>query len=549
MYSLLIAEDELSMRKWLIRKIDWNSLGFKVTTVAVDGQEAWEMLQNDSGIQVLLTDIRMPVMDGLELVRKTKEAGLGCEVVILSGYGDFDYAREAIRNGVANYLLKPITQDKIRECFLELKNRLDEKQKLKHEKQQAYWFQKNETEMRKMDFFRKWLQRKMPISLVKDRLSELGMRVPQGQSFAVVAEIDGYRNLVSSYTPEDLHLCRFSIQNVLEEVAMIEGACASQFFNDSQLFFWFPLYTFDEGGRFERIGEQFQQAIHRFVRAFPVTVSVASGNPIESMEQLPDSFNAALLALESKFFKGKSSLCRYEMSASGSEFEEAQASDIAKRFIMAFKQGDREQSLHLMGEYRSVITECKRKDTIIYMVKELLINLNRQMRDSLGMPLQDGFVAFLMEEVQKIETMEELSAASDKWIMTILDGVLLMREHEISSVRKGIRYVNLHLNRDISLQEVASFVGVSASYFSTQFKLEHGENFIDFLVRARMEKAVNLLENTGLTIAAIGEAIGYNSYRYFTKVFKDRFGITPTQYRERIGQRSENTYISKENGL
>jgi two-component system response regulator YesN len=540
MYSLLIAEDEPSMRKWLTCKVDWNSLGFKVVAVAVDGQEAWEMLQNESGFQVLLTDIRMPIMDGLELVRKTKEAGLGCDVVILSGYGDFDYAREAIRNGVASYLLKPITQDKINECFVELRARLDEKMTIKIEKQHAYRYQKNEAELAKMEFFKKWLQRRMDISLVENRLSELTVRVPTGKSFAVIAEIDGYNSLVSAYTPEDVQLCRFSIQNVLEEVAMIEGGCVSQFINDSQLFFWFSLHMSEDGNRFERIGEQFQQAIRRFVRAFPVTVSVASGLTIESIEQLPNSFDSALLAIESKFFKGKSAICSYEQVASGPEFKESQASDIAKRFILAIKQGEREESLLLMGEYRSVIAESQHRDTVIYMVKELLINLNRQMRDSLGMPLQDGFVTFLMEEVQTIETMEELKMASDKWILTLLDGIRIMHEHEISLVGKGIRYVNLHLDRDISLQEVASFVGLSASYFSTQFKQEQGENFIDYLVRGRMEKALSLLENTGDTIATIGEAIGYNSYRYFTKVFKDHYGLTPTQYRERIGQRMKN---------
>lgn len=138
-----------------------------------------------------------------------------------------------------------------------------------------------------------------------------------------------------------------------------------------------------------------------------------------------------------------------------------------------------------------------------------------------------------IEEIRCQETYAELAEKAKELIQFMLQSIAI-EALSLSPVSKGIEYMKIKLSRDISLHEVAEYVGISASYFSTLFKQEKGYNFVDSLVRLRMEKSLELLEGTALTVAQVGDEVGYQSYRYFTKVFKDYYKMTPTQFRERL---------------
>jgi two-component system, response regulator YesN len=210
--------------------------------------------------------------------------------------------------------------------------------------------------------------------------------------------------------------------------------------------------------------------------------------------------------------------------------------DLEKKMITLFKQGESEAGFQYVDNFLHSVSRLEESaDSIRFAIGEMLVQLFRQLREVKSLPVPSKVMETFIEEIQCQETFVELAEKSKELIKFILHTVAL-EGMTLSFAAKGVEYMKLKLNRDISLQEVADYVGISPSYFSVLFKQENGVNFVDFLVRLRMEKSFELLEKTGFTVARIGDEVGYRTYRYFSKVFKDYYGMTPTQFRDRLKQ-------------
>ncbi|WP_227014044.1 helix-turn-helix domain-containing protein [Paenibacillus psychroresistens] len=164
---------------------------------------------------------------------------------------------------------------------------------------------------------------------------------------------------------------------------------------------------------------------------------------------------------------------------------------------------------------------------------DVMTDMGKQLRELNSLSLHDGQMQSFIEDIKHSETIDELKAKTKELLESILSYARL-GHIDMSPITKSVEYIQSNIHKDISLLEVADYVGMSPSYFSKLFKQVQGNNFIDFMITMRMEKAIDLLEKTTQTIAQIGLEVGYQSYRYFTKVFKDHYEITPTQYRDNV---------------
>jgi len=517
-----------------MNKIEWETFGFQVVGVAEDGEMAWDILQNDPNIDVVMTDIRMPYMDGIELISRIRGAGLDIEVLVSSGYGDFSYAQKAIRLHVAAYLLKPITQAQLKLEFESLKMELDEKYMRKNEMLEAGRIRKEKESLAKTEFFHRCLIQEEELPELAQQLRLLDERFLRIPYLAVVASIDHFIQFTKTYSANDRKLCSFIVMNILSEISRSRDCLEAVFLKPNRYVFFIPAHSLGKSAAdFTReLGYEFQQALKTYLKVYHITISVGASEPVRGAEGLLDGYRKAVQALEHKFFTGGTSITN-QSELTGWNEESHYSLDWEKTIISKLKQKEFDSAYIevdcLFDGYKSQGTA----DGIKWIAGELLINITKQLTDLRSIHVSSEVMRKLLDELQQMETLAELKEKI-KQLIRFIESMIQINSLELSPVAKGIEYIKLNLNRDLSLQEVAEYTGISPSYFSTQFKHAQGQNFIDYVITLRMEKAQELLEKTQMTIMEIGEQVGYHSYRYFTRVFKEHYGLTPSQYRGRV---------------
>lgn len=537
MYKLLIVEDELSTRKWFAKVIDWAQSGFEVVAIMEDGQQAWEFVQQGNDVDVVMTDIRMPNMDGLELAQHIRSLpGKPLEIVVLSGFGEFEYAQQAIKLGVRDYLLKPATKEQLTEIFDKIACRLDERHLESSKMIFADQMKKEKESLEKAHFYERWLVRKESQAMQEAWMdsSKLKLQPLDHSFFMLVAECDDYAKFTELYSNEDQKLCRFIVHNILDEIAQSHGAIDSVVLAPNQYIF---LMNGDAGnGKADnglQAGLAFQTALSTYLRLFEVRISVGCSPTFNHLSDAPAAYDQAVKALEHKFFMGKGTVQSYN-ACPQKQNENHYPIELEKMLIASFKQNDETEGYARLDEFLHCL--CRNggsADAIRFAVGEMLVSLFRQLREVKSLPVSSEIMESFIEEIRRLETYAELVEKAKELIRFVLQTIAI-EGLALTPVAKGVEYMKLKLGRDISLQEISDYVGISPSYFSALFKQEKGHNFVDFLVRLRMEKSLELLEQTSLTVAQIGEEIGYQSYRYFTKVFKDYYRMTPTQFRDKL---------------
>ncbi|MCU6708572.1 response regulator [Paenibacillus sp. J5C_2022] len=535
MYRLLVVEDEYASRRWLLKKLDWEQLGFHEVVSAENGVQALAMLSEMGGVDAVITDIRMPLMDGLQLAGEIRSLYPQAEIVILSGFGDFEYAQQAIRFEVRDYLTKPISKERLEQVAERVKIRLDDKYLQTTKMQQAVWLQKEKTELEKTNVLFRWLRDKEKVSAFHLKMQQFGIQFHHPEYWILVVELDEYHKFRFRYNQEDRDLCTFIISNIFGEVMNPYGSIGSTHSDRGQFVFIMP-YDQSQGDWEQyalRIGEQLIESLHKHLKLFKVSVSVGCSRATSQPERLPSCYEQATRALERKFISGYGQVHLYSEEAAESR---ASLSDVPyemeHQMLQAFKEHRFEQGIACLSQYLNALAKLGEVALIKQIACECLANLTKSLRDFRSVSTPElSFIEFL----ERLSMTDEFSQFKDdalKYVQSIYD-----RFHEqrrVSRMDRAVEYMKLHMTGDLSLQEVADYVDVGYHRFSKLFKQEKGQNFIDFLVSLRMQRALELLESSDRTIASIGEEVGYYNYRYFIKVFKDQYGITPTQYRERL---------------
>lgn len=540
MYKLLIVEDERSTRNWYSKVIDWLQLNLEVVAIAEDGEAAWAILAERDDIDVVLTDIRMPNLDGLALARKIREElAAPVSIVIVTGFGEFEYAKQAIQYGVSDYLLKPVTKEQLVATLTQAVARLDEAHLTAGRLLYAAQMEKEQETLKRVEFIQGWLVHKETGPLLDTHLQQYGLTVFTAAApvWMVIAGIDDYRIFFDKYKEADRKLCRFMVLNILTEIAASFGAATSVYLPFNRYVFLIaphhgPNRLDEEVGL--TIGRAFQAALARYMKVYELQLSVGVARLDGDIHTAPQAYDRAEIALGEKFYRGKGSVNRYRPEECKRESSGWYPADTEEAIYKACKHGKDAEGRELFAAFLEELGEQRlTPDSARFLAGEMLAGLFRRLHEVKSLPVTRETMETFLTELREKETFAELKEKAGELLAFILH-TLSREAQNLSAVERGIEYMKLKLGHDLSLQETAEYAGISPSYFSTLFKQEQGCTFIEYLVRLRMEKSVELLERSDMTIAQIANEIGYMSYRYFIKVFKDYYQLTPTQYRDSL---------------
>lgn len=543
MLKIFLAEDEVVVRETIKRMIPWEELGFELVGEAADGEMALPLLIRQQP-DLLITDIKMPFMDGLTLARLAKKEIPGLKVVILSGYDDFNYAKQAIGIGVEDYLLKPITKNALIERLSEIRSRYE------HEKTQKEYYEKFQREMQayeknsRRDFFEALVGGSMDMMEVYKRAEKLGLDIV-AEAYNVLIftmncdeDFSGQRDEYSSWEAESLEL----LEN------FFAGHSSAMLFR-SNIFSYGVLLK----GQREAIEENTRACVDEIRKILSRQDGrrewfLAVGQSVERLSQIQKSYHTASRAFSQRYLYDENILYYDEMETMEHPGGQAETEDnaylqkvdvnalnpaILQKFL---SNGLQEETENFVKDYFYAIGQEPMESLVFrnYVILNVRFSVISFIK-GLGCDTNEMESADTEEVLAESgKNMESAIAYAKKMISQAIE----IRDQNSgnknrSILKTAVDFIDSHyMDEEISLNTVANVANVSSNHFSALFSQNMGQTFIEYLTTLRMNKAKELLRCTGMRSSEIAGEIGYKDAHYFSYLFKKTQGMTPSDYRK-----------------
>lgn len=535
LYKILLVDDEEEVRKSIQKKIEWGKLGFKVVGDAENGEDALEkVIQLDPDL--ILTDIKMPYMDGLKLAEEVKKERSHIEIILFSGFDEFEYAQQAIKCNVIEYILKPVNVEELTGILKKIKKKLDEKLA---EKRDIDVLRENYQKMLPVlqeQFFHDFMHGRLTKEKVEEGLLLYHPRLLQAKSWFVVSVLVEIPTCISGFDLQPLHqekeLIPISVQKMLEE-KLNTNHLPHVFFRTS---LGFALLCGLERTRTSAsLLSLFNKICKECKRVLEVSVTIGIGEAYTDKMQMQTSYFESRDALFYRVSVGD------EVAIYIRDVEEAKTNilrfdeQMEGLLVAALKFGTKEDLSDVLERMTHVIRTSKgslraRQGFWLSVINSILQFIQRyELKEEVLFEQEIDY----LEMIKKLEE----SDLSESWFFEVCNKIRIQLEQERNNSEKNIiKDAKAYLlenfrNPELSVEMVCEYLHLSPAYFSTIFKKETGENYVNYLTDLRLNKAMELLGNTEDKTYVIAAKVGYTEPNYFSYVFKKKFGVSPSKYR------------------
>lgn len=531
MLKVFLAEDEFIIREGIKNNIDWQAHGYEFCGEASDGELAFPLIQKTRP-DILITDIKMPFVDGLALSRLVKKELPETEIIILSGYEEFDYAKEAIQIGVARYLLKPINGETLLQEIDSVAEIILGKQKEK-EIREKYQKEMEENSLRdQMDLFQHLVTGDCSMEELLSVAGKLDLKIMAPWYSIVLLKIQSMKHDYEEYSGSivvvDERIAKLAEpEHVLIFDRALEGR-AFLFKADSEE----ELLAYQK----EYLGDV-KEVLSSYVN---LRYFGGIGTPVNRLREIPASFEDASHAFAHRYLVAEScildsSLLMQEGAAEQEDFRISAVNpeQIDRAKMQEFlRTGDLDEVIYFVDEFFGKLDGGAMKSRIFrqyitmdayFSIVDFLKGLGLQ-KDEIEAPDQDSSI------------LQDEKSAMD-YIVRIMEKALVLREKKASSryedvVSEVIHYIeDNYAQEELSLNLLASHVNFSPNHLSMIFSQQTGQTLIRYLTDYRMNRAKELLRCSSKKSSVISMEVGYKDPHYFSYLFKKTQGMTPTQYR------------------
>lgn len=531
MYKALLVDDEALTREAISENIPWEELGFELIASCENGREAMERMKQMPP-DLLLTDIFMPYVDGIELARYVHENHPDTKTVIISGYDEFEYAKQAVRYQVMEYILKPITPAELTEVLLRAKESLDEKcEKTRTLKKLQGAYTSNRPFLRGR-FLNSLLRGNERPAGLEEKMEELEISLPGHFFNTAIVEGDDLSPFLNQYEDIRDELALFAICNITQELIERQKlGVAFQNMEEKTIIIFCGDSEEQLNCQMEKTLKEIQKTIRHLLL---IETTIGVGQSVSDIQRLYQSYDSAVEAMGQKFLMGGGRILRQEFSEEPKNNMPIDVSKWAGQVVQEVKSGNEEAIEERIREFAQEIRDSyvNRNRSIIYMQNLLLTIIG-------AANLIKEKEAVIVEEEKKflnrIYDYEHLTdMAADVIAICVHISKLLGEQRESYGKKQAMMALDYikdnYMNSEINLNSVCSHLAISTSYFSTLFKSCTGETFIEALTKKRMEEAKKLLENTAMKTYEVAREVGFSDPHYFSIAFKKATGRTPTEY-------------------
>jgi two-component system response regulator YesN len=542
MLNVVLADDDFIVREVLRNSIDWAEMDMTVAAAAADGREALDCclgLEPD----ILLADIRMPNLSGLEVAIHLRERGLRTRVIFVSGIQDFDYARTAVNVHAAGYILKPIRLEEVTAALKKVRDELEmefnREQVLRRMKEHL-----DENIPLARDLFLHNLTLGVPENDgdLDEKLEYLALPFRSGEEMvAAEGEIDDYRELIRDKTEQDIHLLNFTIKGFIDRVLKNYQAGGCFTLRDGVYVILFNRnYT-----EIHKVSLIFDTICSMLKEFGGLTLSAGIGNRVDSLRLAYRSYKEADSALKNKFFTGPGSLIHFgdiaaATAVAGEPRENSRLIRLRKELLEQLCHGEERRLREILAGYYSCtgVSGMVSREYVRGQFLELIIASYQEFCKTEGEAPEifDGYVE-AMGAVLRAETMAEIQNQTTL-MLTKISRYFNAKYHQRSgaAIARIKNYIVKMRDRNISLADIANEAYMSPSYMCAVFKRETGQTLNEFIIEDKMNRAKDMLINTKMKIFEIALHLGYEAPHYFSYSFKHYTGQTPQQFRAAHGK-------------
>jgi len=524
----MLVDDEEEVRKAMIRKMDWEALGFTVAGDAENGEDALEKLEQLEP-DVIMTDIRMPYMDGLSFIARVREQYPYIKILIFSGYDDFEYAKQAIKLNVTEYILKPVNGEELAEILKRVRISLDEEIEQRRNISTLQESYLGSLPILRELFLNDLVCRAADVASVVPKLREYGIDILDAHRWlAAVIHIEQTENLVLSQHQE---LIPISVRSLVED--HLKPYCRFAIFNSAEGIT--VAVAVDKGNTETGLINLLNDICKESRRLLEVTITVGIGYSCDTLQEIGRSYQAAVDALGYQAIVGSGRtiyINDVEPVSRGNLQLDAKGE---AELTTAIKFGPRKLIENVLRELAARMDDAKvhASQYQVYMlaIANCLIRLMQQYELNMGEMFgsEERYADMIRGICHKETFAEELIPVACRM------NEALNRERD-NTTRKAILEAKAYIQEnysdpELSVDTLCRHLHMSPAYFSTVFKKETGQTYVNYLTEVRLLRAEELLRETDDKTYKIAEKVGYQEQNYFSYVFKKRFGISPTKYR------------------
>lgn len=528
--KIMIVDDESFIRMNFRTFVDWEYHGYHLVGEAANGKEALEKI-NELHPDVVFLDIRMPLIDGLEVLRQLRADNHSCKVIILSSHNEFEYAQEAIRLGACDYIHKPnLTQSAVIEALERVRSLL------KHQPEGAPLVPLKQSVEKNRNDLKTLFLRDLVIGVVrhdweieqKTKLYELTLRQPN--VFCIVMLINQFDKVKERYKNGMEHLLGFSILNILQEVLSR--------YNELELFQMSPkelvfIKTYSNMRSMNEILEERWGLIHKIEKTLKQFLNIKVSFLISGLHahllDIPKAYHEAQESAEMLFYEDRNNVAVYEPGGIQEGNDKALFPLYEQRIRKEIDEKNVAEAISIVHELFGVIKE--RRSVGRHATMEMCVNLHcliqSHKKEGSGEEDYTG-----IQEIMSIERLEHLHLLLIHELESLQESYTDETTSTNYKIKRVIDYIHQNYNHDLTLNELGSYVGLNNSYLSRIFKEQTGSMLIPYINSYRVKKSLELLKEGRLKTYEIAEKVGFNSIDNYYISFKKMYGLPPNEYRK-----------------
>ncbi|MEK3912359.1 response regulator [Paenibacillus sp. FSL H7-0331] len=523
MYKVAIIDDEVIIIRGLSKNIDWQGNGFELVGSASDGEEGLKLIAEQRP-QLIITDIRMPFVDGFELTEQVVRNYPDTKIIMLTSYDDFEFAKRALQLKVFDYLLKPVDSDKLLETA---------KRAMKEREYECTMKQKvvEGMPLLKQRFLEKLIDGKLTPKEIGSGSDFLDLQLAASHYAVILLKADDYSypEYQNRFGKEVLKYC---VLNVSEEtLANLGRGLVFNSFEDEVV-----LIVCAEGGQEEaeqhayEIAETIRGNVEKFLKT---TVTAGIGSAYGQAAEIAFSYQGARSALEFRHIVGTNRVLTVADTGDAPHKKSVELNVLEKELAVKVKLGLEGEALALLSSMEQAIIKSHTVSLsrMRLIGVEITVLLYKELEEQ-AKQLDDFYAVYTKQ--QQMQTVYEIFASIRQLVIELVTIVNDQRDHQMKKViHRAVAYMELHYDQEgLSLQDVSSVVHISPTYLSIIFKKEKNINFSDFLYQLRMNKAMELLRMSDLKSYEVAEKVGYRNPQYFSVCFKKYTGISPSEFKQ-----------------
>ncbi len=525
--TALLADDEPLILKGLGKLIPWEEYGIEIIGLAYDGKELLDQIDERSP-DIVVSDISMPHMSGIDIIKEVKRRGLSTKVIFISAYQEFSYARDAIAYGAVDYLVKPVKKSDLEAVIAKTISLIREENEEDRRRNKLDLLERKNRD----DEVGGWLDglARGTLSAQSEGYLYLSGKL-LGPILAIgIVQVDPTGNDGGRWPAQTRKLVEFAIANIVQESidAHGQGYC---FVREGKHVF---AVSFEEPGLPMLLADTIKANVGRYLK---LNASVGVGAPASGLEDLRCSFEQAEQALGMTYFAGLNRVVAYRKPEPRKDREKelfALQSEIVRALTESSWEGA-EAKLKTLLEVIGTATVGNRQLAVATCFSALL-HIVQEVKKS-DVPMSElGFdIQHLQSRLGMYETYGAMSEGVRDMLQELSDRIGDYPDNkERKLIARVTQYIDQHYADDISLESVAAIAFMNPYYFSSFFKKQVGRNFKQYVTDLRMEEAIALLRNTDLMVYQIAEKVGYNNARHFSDMFKKQTGKLPQEYKNAL---------------